>query len=216
MGPVVDVDGVADAVSEDALNGDTVGITASALDGDVTTSAITYSLDDDAGGRFGIDTLTGVVTVADASLLDRETAASHAITVRATSADGSSEVGVYSIAIGDVDEFPVSGPLDIDPGADAVSENATSGTAVGLVVLAADADATNNAVSYSLDDDAGGRFAIDAVSGVVTVANGLLLDREAAPSHDIVVRAQSSDGSSSVALFTISIDDVDEYDVTAG
>ena len=32
---------------------------------------------------------TGVVTVADGTLLDREAAASHNITVRATSSDGS-------------------------------------------------------------------------------------------------------------------------------
>ena len=50
---------------------------------------VSYSLTDDAGGRFAIDATTGLVTVADGSLLDREAAASHAITVRATSAGSS-------------------------------------------------------------------------------------------------------------------------------
>ena len=41
--------------------------------------------------------------------------------------------------------------------------------------FATDADATNNAITYSLDDNAGGRFAIHATSGVVTVADGTKL-----------------------------------------
>ena len=38
--------------------------------------------------------------------------------------------------------------------------------------MASDADATNNTITYSLQDDDGGRFAIDANTGVVTVAGG--------------------------------------------
>ena len=68
-------------------------------------------------------------------------------------------------------------------------------TVVGVTALASDADATNNTITYSLTDTAGGRFKIDSVSGVVTVDNGTLLNREAAASHNITVRADSSDGS---------------------
>ena len=42
-------------------------------------------------------------------------------------------------------------------------------------------------VTYSLDDDAGGLFAIDANTGMVTVAGAL--DAETATSHDITMRA---------------------------
>ena len=49
-----------------------------------------------------------------------------------------------------------------------MAEDAIVGTAVGLTGLATDADATTN-VTYTLSDDAGGRFAIDANTGVVTV-----------------------------------------------
>ena len=64
---------------------------------------------------------------------------------------------------------------------------------VGITALASDADATTNAITYTLDDDAGGRFAINASSGVVTVAGAI--DRETATSHNIMVRATSADGS---------------------
>src|SRR6185503_7233957 len=97
--------------------------------------------------------------------------------------------------------------------ADAVDENATNGTVVGITALASDADATTNTITYTLDDDAGGRFAIDATTGVVTVADGTLLDREAAASHGIIVRATSADGSFSSQAFTINLNDLDEFDI---
>ena len=53
---------------------------------------------------------------------------------------------------------------------------------VGVTGLATDADATDS-VTYSLSDNAGGRFAIDANTGVVTV-NGAL-DYEANTSHSV-------------------------------
>ena len=80
---------------------------------------------------------------------------------------------------------------DSDATANAVDENAANGTVVGVTALARDADATNNTITYTLDDNAGGRFTIDGSTGVVTVADGTLLDREAAASHDITVRATS-------------------------
>ena len=83
---------------------------------------------------------------------------------------------------------------------------------VGVTAFADDADGTDT-VSYSLDDDAGGLFTIDADTGIVTVAGGI--DREAAASYDITVRATSSDTSSTTQTFTIAIGDVDEFDTGA-
>ena len=67
VGPISDTDVGSDAVSESAANGTTVGVTALATDGD-GTDTVSYGLDDSAGGRFGIDAGSGIVTVADASL----------------------------------------------------------------------------------------------------------------------------------------------------
>ena len=55
--------------------------------------------------------------------------------------------------------------------------------------------ARNNTVTYSLSDDAGGLFTIDANTGVVKVAGAL--DAETATSHNITVVATSEDGSTS-------------------
>ncbi|WP_419194997.1 cadherin domain-containing protein, partial [Novipirellula herctigrandis] len=213
VGSISDSNGTTNELNENAANGTTVGVTALASDADATNNVITYSLDDDAGGRFAIDGSTGVVTVADGTLLDRETAASHDITVRATSSDGSFDTAVMTINVNDVDEFDVGTITDNDAAGNSVNENAANGTTVAVTALAADADATNNTITYSLDDNAGGRFAIDGASGVVTVADGTLLDRETAASHDITVRAASSDGSFNTQLMTINVNDVDEFDV---
>ena len=53
--------------------------------------------------------------------------------------------------------------------------------------MVADPDA-GAVLSYALTDDAGGRFAIDATTGQITVASGALLNFEAAASHDVTVR----------------------------
>ncbi|MEO9654395.1 VCBS domain-containing protein, partial [Marinomonas sp.] len=87
IGNLVDSDDTVNLLSENAANGTAVGITAFATDADGDT--VTYSLSDNADGRFTIDATTGVVTVSDASKLDYETDTSHDITILATSVDGS-------------------------------------------------------------------------------------------------------------------------------
>ncbi|MFN9720382.1 MAG: beta strand repeat-containing protein, partial [Planctomycetota bacterium] len=212
--PITDSNSVADAVDENAANGTVVGLTASSFDSDGTTNTITYSLDNNAGGRFTIHASTGVVTVANGSLLNYENATSHVITVRATSADGSMQVRNFVIAIRDVNEFALTPISDINGATDAVLENASNGTTVGITAFASDADGSTNSVTYTLDHSAGGRFAINAATGVVTVANGALLNYEASTSHTIVVRGTSADGSFSTRTYSIALGDVDEFDVT--
>ncbi|PID59319.1 MAG: hypothetical protein CSB44_13015, partial [Gammaproteobacteria bacterium] len=196
-------------MAENAAIGTVVGITASAADGDAGDN-VSYSLTDDAGGLFAIDETTGVVTVAGA--LDHETAASHQIEVQARSTDGSISTQTFTIQVKDVDEFDVTAVADSDGASDAVNENAAIGTVVGITATASDPDGSDT-VSYSLTDDAGGLFAIDGTTGVVTVAGAL--DHETAASHQIEVQAQSSDGSTSSRVFSIQVKDVDEFDVTA-
>ena len=175
---------------------------------------MSYSLSDNAGGRFTIDGTSGVVTVLDRSLLDAESATSHQITVLATSSDGSTNSQTFTIAVTNVNDNPVSAVADTDAGADTVAENAANGTAVGVTASATDAD-LGATVSYSLSDNAGGRFTIDGTSGVVTVLDGSLLDAESATSHQITVLATSSDGSTNSQTFTIAVTNVNDNRVSA-
>ena len=202
-----DVDGSANTVAESAAVGTAVGVTALATDADATDT-VSYSLSSNPGGFFAIDANTGVVTVANA--LDYETVTSHVIEVTSTSTDGSTSAQSFTINVGDADEFDVGAISDTDASANAVDENASVGTVVGVTALATDPDGSDT-ITYTLSDDAGGLFAIDADTGVVTVAGAI--DREAAASHDIEVTATSTDGSTSVQSFTINVNDVDEFDV---
>ncbi|RYY75249.1 MAG: tandem-95 repeat protein, partial [Gammaproteobacteria bacterium] len=76
-------------------------------DGDAGTT-VTYSLTDNAGGRFAINSTTGVITVANGSLLDYESATSHNVTVLATSSDGSTANRAFSISVTNVNDAPVA------------------------------------------------------------------------------------------------------------
>jgi|GEM_PF-5021303 len=160
VSPVADGDGTADSVSEAAVNGAAVGITAFASDGDASDS-VTYSLSDDAGGRFAIDPSTGVVTVADASLLDYETATSHGIEVTATSTDGSTSVQAFTVDVGDA----IEGTL----GDDTIQGN--NGTGDVIAGLAGDDTISGRSGNDTLYGGAG-NDSLDGGSGADTLIGG--------------------------------------------
>ncbi len=131
---------------------------------DPDADGLTYSLTDDAGGRFAIDAATGQITVADGTLLDHEDATQHNITVKVTDPGGLSDTATYAIDVRDVNEVPAITGLS----GDQVDENAAAHTVVGAVAAS---DPDTDGLTYSLTDDAGGRFAIDPDTGVITVAS---------------------------------------------
>jgi Ca2+-binding RTX toxin-like protein len=225
----VDNNGATDSVNENAANGTAVNITAFSHDDDATTNAVTYSIVDSYGsgdvrnGLFTVGLTSGIVTVADSAQLDREAVGGSVdVTVRATSTDGSTADTTFSVAIGDLDEFDVTAPVDNNAATNAVNENAANGTAVGVTAFSHDDDATTNAVAYSIVDSYGsgdvrnGLFTVGSTSGIVTIADSAHLDREAlGASVDVTVRAISADGSIADSTFSVALGDMDEFDVTA-
>ncbi len=210
---ITDSNAAANTVAENATNGSTVGLTVLGTDGDAGATITKYELTDNAGGRFAINATTGVVTVADGSKLDYEAATSHNITVKVTSSDGSTNTQVFTINLSNVNDNGVV-ITDSNAAANTVAENATNGSTVGLTVLGTDGDAGATITKYELTDNAGGRFAINATTGVVTVADGSKLDYEAATSHNITVKVTSSDGSTNTQVFTINLSNVNDNGVT--
>ncbi|MFN9911928.1 MAG: cadherin repeat domain-containing protein, partial [Pirellulaceae bacterium] len=198
-------------VAENSANGTIVGtVTGQDVDSGET---LTYSLVDDADGRFAINSSTGVITDANSTLLNYEAATSHNLTVRVTDTAGATFEKLMTVTLTDVDEFDVGPVADINAASNNVNDNVALGTTVGITASASDADATNNTITYTLDDSASGRFAVNSSTGVVTVAGAI--DYETSTSHSITVRATSSDTSVSTQSFTITIGDVDEFDVGA-
>jgi len=198
IGPVTDVNSQENEVLRDVAIGSVVGITAEASDPDLTDT-VSYSLHNDANGRFGIDSATGIVT----TLLDLGTAplTDYTIGITAHSSDSSTSQGDFTITLLDPNR-PIGPVNDTDARLNQIVENASVGTKVGLVALAIDPD-SKDTVSYSLTDDANGRFSINSSTGVVKVAGAL--DHSKATSHDVEVTATSSDASQSVATFTIDV-----------
>jgi len=160
------------SIDENSANSTVVG-SVSGSDADGTNGGLTYSITGGNGlGIFAINSSTGAITVFDNTKLDRESISSVTLTVQVSdNGPGTAKTGSTSVTINvnDVNEFSVTTPTDTDATANAVNENVASGTPVGITVNATDADATTNTVTYSLTNDAGGLFAIDATTGVVTV-----------------------------------------------
>ena len=201
----VDKDLAANTVAEGAAAGTTVGVTASAVDPNGPTT--TYSLiGDTSGGGFTINAATGVVTVADASKIDYESAAGHAYSVTVKADDGlATTTQAFTVAVSDV---APSTPSDSDAAPNTVVEGAANGSTVG--VTAHSADVNGPAVTYALvGDTSGGGFTINAATGVVTVADSTKIDYESAPGHAYTVTAQASDGTlANSQTFTIAVTDV--------
>jgi hypothetical protein len=84
-----------------------------------------------------------------------------------------------------------------------VDEHAQTGTVIGSL-WAFDPD-DDDTFTYTLTDDAGGRFGI--VDGNLVVKDGSLLDHQAAKSHQIMVEVRDSDGNVHTANLTINVSD---------
>src|SRR5262249_14363932 len=140
------------------------------------------------------------------TVLDFESKTNYAVavTVDDTSVGGTPDAAsaTYTLNVGNVNEAPTGIGLSNAT----VAENSANGTVIGTASgHDPDAGAT---LTYSLQDNAGGRFAINATTGVLTVANGSLLDFETATSHAITVRATDQGGLFHDTAFTILVTDV--------
>jgi len=189
-------------VAENSPSGTDTGIQASATDLDVSDS-VSYTLTNDAGGLFSIDSTTGIVSLIGG--VDAEASQTHTITVQATSTDSSSTQTDFVIAVTDVNESPITAPIDIDSANNSVTEHTLPGTYVGIQASSTDND-LGDTVSYSLTGG-NGLFTIDAVGRILVSGD---LDIEISDRHIVTVVAQSTDGSSMSTTFEIDVTDTND------
>ncbi|WP_143764471.1 cadherin repeat domain-containing protein [Cognaticolwellia mytili] len=98
---------------------------------------------------------------------------------------------------------PLSEIVDHDNMPNTVSDLVTiNNTSVGITAYASDPE---EQVKYKLLDSAEGRFDIHETSGVVYVADHLLLNANLNPFHSINIQATSTDGSLQTRVFTITV-----------
>ncbi len=182
----------------DLLLGQVAG-TLATYDPDVGDS-ISYTLVDNAGGRFALQGNT--LVVANASMLDASINPSHKVILRAMDSTGLFTTEQLTIQV-------IPGPQpprDITFTGNTVVEQAANLTLVSTLSTA-DPNA-GDSFTYSLIDSAGGRFGI--VGNTVVVNNGVAIDFETNPEHLILVRVTDSSGLSTYESFRIIVLDAPE------
>ena len=196
------------ALAENSANGTVVyDVNDGGNDTDADGQALTYTITAGNGaGGFAIDAATGVISVANSAVLDYETTTSFVLTVQAS--DGSaSDTAVITINLNNLnDNAPVITDATV-----ALAENSANGTVVYDVNDGGnDTDADGQALTYTITAGNGaGGFAINAATGVISVANSAVLDYETTTSF--VLTVQASDGSASdTADITINLNNLND------
>ena len=138
--------------------------------------------------------------MATGATLSYAAATSYTVAVQALDTYGGfSPPAMFTI---NVTKAPPVPPANLASGIPSVLEGAAYGTLVGITAYSSDIE--QDPISYSLTNSAGGRFAIDAVNGLVTVADGSLISY-ADGSYSITVQASDGHGDSSSTEFTINV-----------
>jgi|GEM_PF-5307629 len=129
------------------------------------------------------------------------------LNLTAASLDGSnaSDVTTFEVdvKVSAIQDGVISAVSDVNTGADILLLEASTGDVINITAAATDLD-IEDSISYSLVDDFSGLLSIDPVSGVVTIADASKLSSyNAGDNIDLVVKADSSDGSSSQKTFSL-------------
>lgn len=173
-------------------------------------NVVGYSMDPEKGPTKGIisafNSTTGALTYTPFADVNGQ----DSFVVIATDADGQSVALPVNLTITPVNDAPrniaVTGSGALGILESAPGSSTANGTLIGAFTSL---DVEGDAVTYSLIDNAGGRFSM-APNGELRVLNASLLDREAAPSHTIRVRATDSRGAYTDAGFTVTVLNVNE------
>ena len=173
-------------------------------------NSVTYTVSVIANASSYIWTLpngaTGSSSTNSINISYSNSAISGYITVKGNNSCGNG--GPSTIAV-NVNQTPV-----ISNQAFSVAENSANGTNVGTVV-ASDPDAGQTLTYSILSGNTSGAFAINASTGVLTVANSAALNFEITPSFALVVKVQDNGTGtlSSQATVTVSLTNVNEVPV---
>lgn len=189
-------------ISSSSPNGFEIGtLEAEDPENDALTFSISNGNDDNI---FSIDATTGVLTVADGSLLNPAIKPLHIMTIEVTDGNSSSDREI-SVGVFANDDYP-----ELTSTAFEIDENSANGTVIGTLTYE-DADGISwFAISDGNDNDL---LRLDRITGELTVNDHSLLDFEANQQIDIMV-VLTDDGIGNLQteqMVTINVNDVSEF-----
>jgi hypothetical protein len=189
-------------VDENTSNTAVVGsITASDLDGVITGYVL---LSQSGAGTFEVNS-TGDILVKDASQIDFESGNTQfTLTVEVADNDGSSNSATMTINVNDVNEPPTITGFS---GSASIHENVPDLTVVATA-HATDPDVNDSLTFAIISGNDAGLFAIDASSGIITVADGSGIDFEQSRTHTLDIQAADSGSLSDTQSLTINVQDL--------
>jgi hypothetical protein len=196
-------------IGENLANTEAVGVV-SAIDYDLNPAVFQdwTIVSGNTDGAFAIDANTGVITVANQAALDRELV--DGFILKITVSDGvntSAEEGV-SILLTDVnDNIPVvTQAMEFS-----IDENLANAEPVGTVT-ATDDDITSTVFQNwtIVSGNTDGAFAINASSGLLTVASQGALDKEQIDSFILIITVSDGVNTSAEEAVTILLNDVND------
>ncbi|MHC2302759.1 beta strand repeat-containing protein [Rhizobium mongolense] len=179
---------------------------------DPNGDALTYSIAGGAdAGRFQINSQTGVLSFVDVpnfeAPVDDDANNVYEVIVETSDGHGGVDSQTISVTVSNLNEAQTGIVLS----GGVVNEFSNLGTVIGTL-SASDPD-TGDQQSFTLLDNAGGRFAL--VNGnQIIVNNGVALDFEQANSHQITVRATDTAGNSIDRAIAVGVVDVNPELVT--
>jgi hypothetical protein len=194
------------AATIDVAENTTAVQTIAATDDDLPAQTVTYSItgagaDDALFQIVGGNQLEFISAPDFENPTDSDTDNVYEVEVEASDQNGQTATQTVFVTVAKVALAPLT---DVDDAVNAVAEGALNGAPIGIT--ARTTSSLGLLLTYHLTDDANGRFGIDPSTGVVSVANGKLLDGPA--THDIRIEARDTSGETSAADFTVTVNNV--------
>ncbi|XHS00915.1 hypothetical protein ACFB49_25160 [Sphingomonas sp. DBB INV C78] len=162
---------------------------------DIEGDNLTFSLADDAGGRFDM-TGDGLLIVQTPGLLDRENAASHVIRVKVQDVHGAAFEQDFTVTVTNVNEAPLAPVLTQQRGM--VGEPASGSLAENWVARFSLSDPDGTVPTLRLTSNPAGRFQV--VGNEVRFANGYQPNFEALYQSGLTAVDSDGDGFMEVTL----------------
>lgn len=165
-----------------------------------------------ASGAFAINPTTGVLTVANAALLNFETTPTFSLTVRAVD-NGVPPMGATATVT--VSLTDANDPPRITPATFSVIEAAPVDTFVGTVT-ATDDDAGQTRTFSITGGNPGNAFKINATTGAISVNTSAAVDWETTPVFSLRVTATDNGSPAAASTTTITINVINVNDAPTG